>query len=150
MLRRGYEQDGVSTTSPFVDDAGLSAMFAEQKRNFLRDQSGMKQQLSTLQQLIGVMDPELYRHLDKAEGLNLFFCFRCVVSVRLMQSNLTTPTAGFSLHLSGSSRSTMFSVCGRSSGQTTTATTSCCSSHSLYSNRIEMSFSGTSLSSTRF
>jgi TBC1 domain family member 15 len=33
------------------------------KRNFLRDQSGMKQQLTTLQQLIGVMDPELYRHL---------------------------------------------------------------------------------------
>jgi hypothetical protein len=35
------------------------------KRNFLRDQSGMKQQLLTLQQLIGVMDPELYRHLGE-------------------------------------------------------------------------------------
>jgi hypothetical protein len=34
-----------------------------QKQNFLRDQSGMKKQLLTLQQLIGVMDPELYRHL---------------------------------------------------------------------------------------
>ncbi len=34
-----------------------------QKQNFLRDQSGMKKQLSTLQQLISVMDPELYRHL---------------------------------------------------------------------------------------
>jgi TBC1 domain family member 15 len=41
------------------------------KRNFLRDQSGMKQQLLTLQQLIGVMDPELYRHLGKIfSGLN--------------------------------------------------------------------------------
>ncbi|KAK0197171.1 rab-GTPase-TBC domain-containing protein [Armillaria mellea] len=34
------------------------------KQNFLRDQSGMKKQLLTLQQLIGMMDPELYRHLD--------------------------------------------------------------------------------------
>ncbi|KAH9900984.1 RabGAP/TBC [Cubamyces lactineus] len=49
------------------------------KRNFLRDQSGMKQQLSTLQQLISVMDPELYRHLEKTDGLNLFFCFRWIL-----------------------------------------------------------------------
>jgi hypothetical protein len=47
-----------------------------QKQNFLRDQSGMKKQLSTLQQLLQVMDPELYRHLEKTEALNLFFCFR--------------------------------------------------------------------------
>ncbi|KAI0748176.1 RabGAP/TBC [Daedaleopsis nitida] len=49
------------------------------KQNFLRDQSGMKQQLSTLQQLISVMDPELYRHLEKTDGLNLFFCFRWIL-----------------------------------------------------------------------
>ncbi|KAJ4488138.1 rab-GTPase-TBC domain-containing protein [Lentinula aciculospora] len=49
------------------------------KQNFLRDQSGMKKQLSTLQQLIEVMDPELYRHLEKADALNLFFCFRWVL-----------------------------------------------------------------------
>jgi len=49
-----------------------------QKQNFLRDQSGMKKQLSTLQQLLAVMDPQLYRHLEKVDGLNLFFCFRCV------------------------------------------------------------------------
>ncbi|TFK92109.1 RabGAP/TBC [Polyporus arcularius HHB13444] len=49
------------------------------KQNFLRDQSGMKKQLSTLQQLISVMDPELYRHLEKADGLNLFFCFRWIL-----------------------------------------------------------------------
>ena len=36
-----------------------------QKQNFLRDQSGMKKQLSTLQQLIAVMDPELYRHFGE-------------------------------------------------------------------------------------
>jgi hypothetical protein len=50
-----------------------------QKKNFLRDQSGMKQQLLTLQQLIEVMDPELFRHLEKTDGLNLFFCFRWVL-----------------------------------------------------------------------
>jgi hypothetical protein len=40
----------------------------------------MKKQLSTLQQLLQVMDPELYRHFEKTEGLNLFFCFRSVRS----------------------------------------------------------------------
>ncbi|KAI0362171.1 RabGAP/TBC [Trametes cingulata] len=49
------------------------------KPNFLRDQSGMKKQLSTLQQLISVMDPELYRHFEKTDGLNLFFCFRWIL-----------------------------------------------------------------------
>lgn len=49
------------------------------KQNFLRDQSGMKQQLSTLQQLIEIMDPELFRHLEKTDALNLFFCFRWVL-----------------------------------------------------------------------
>ncbi|KAJ3794460.1 rab-GTPase-TBC domain-containing protein [Lentinula aff. detonsa] len=49
------------------------------KQNFLRDQSGMKKQLSTLQQLVEVMDPELYRHLEKADALNLFFCFRWIL-----------------------------------------------------------------------
>ncbi|KAF8959030.1 RabGAP/TBC [Flammula alnicola] len=49
------------------------------KQNFQRDQSGMKKQLSTLQQLIEVMDPELFRHLEKTDALNLFFCFRWVL-----------------------------------------------------------------------
>lgn len=39
------------------------------KKNFLRDQSGMKKQLSTLQQLIEMMDPELYRHLGKHDAM---------------------------------------------------------------------------------
>lgn len=47
--------DLISPSSPFSS--------VLQKQNFLRDQSGMKQQLLTLQQLISVMDPELYRHL---------------------------------------------------------------------------------------
>ncbi|KAI6045667.1 GTPase-activating protein gyp7 [Pisolithus marmoratus] len=48
-------------------------------QNFLRDQSGMKKQLLTLQELISVTDPELYRHFEKADALNLFFCFRWVL-----------------------------------------------------------------------
>lgn len=35
------------------------------KQNFLRDQSGMKKQLATLQQLVAVMDPVLYKHLGQ-------------------------------------------------------------------------------------
>jgi len=64
-------------------DLYLTPLHLHQKENFLRDQSGMKRQLSTLQQLIGVMDPELFRHLEKVDGLNLFFCFRHVL-VRLI------------------------------------------------------------------
>ena len=54
----------------------IELTYVLQKQNFLRDQSGMKRQLSMLQQLLQVMDPELYRHFEKTEGLNLFFCFR--------------------------------------------------------------------------
>lgn len=50
-----------------------------QESNFLRDQSGMRKQLSTLQQLIQLMDPELYEHLEKTGSLNLFFCFRWIL-----------------------------------------------------------------------
>jgi len=39
----------------------------------------MKRQLSTLQQLIAVMDPELHDHLEKTGSLNLFFCFRWIL-----------------------------------------------------------------------
>jgi hypothetical protein len=60
----------------FPREIDYAYTFVLQKENFLRDQSGMKKQLSTLQQLLQVMDPELYRHFEKTEGLNLFFCFR--------------------------------------------------------------------------
>ena len=45
------------------DISPTASLFAKKKQNFLRDQSGMKKHLLTLQQLISVMDPELYRHL---------------------------------------------------------------------------------------
>lgn len=46
----------------------IRRLHCTQKQNFLRDQSGMKKQLSTLQQLIHVMDPELYRHLGSSRS----------------------------------------------------------------------------------
>ncbi|ORX40833.1 rab-GTPase-TBC domain-containing protein [Kockovaella imperatae] len=58
---------------------GLVGVMKMMETNFLRDQSGMRMQLSTLQQLIGVMDPELYSHLERTGSLNLFFCYRWVL-----------------------------------------------------------------------
>ncbi|KAF5330796.1 hypothetical protein D9619_005538 [Psilocybe cf. subviscida] len=61
----------------YEKELGMSSSTA--KQNFLRDQSGMKKQLSMLQQLIEIMDPELFRHLEKTDALNLFFCFRWIL-----------------------------------------------------------------------
>jgi TBC1 domain family member 15 len=56
----------VSKVLPLIFSVGGNNVFISlQKQNFLRDQSGMKKQLLTLQQLIGFMDPELYRHLGR-------------------------------------------------------------------------------------
>lgn len=49
--------------SPLANCVWASVDDNSQKQNFLRDQSGMKKQLATLQQLLAVMDPVLYRHL---------------------------------------------------------------------------------------
>ncbi|KAF5095747.1 hypothetical protein D0Z03_001766 [Geotrichum reessii] len=49
------------------------------ERNFLRDQSGMRQQLLTLDQLVQLMLPELYKHLEKADSTNFFFFFRMLL-----------------------------------------------------------------------
>ncbi|KAK7749608.1 GTPase activating protein [Cytospora paraplurivora] len=49
------------------------------ERNFLRDQSGMRTQLTTLDQLVHFMDPKLWEHLEKAESINFFFFFRMLL-----------------------------------------------------------------------
>lgn len=49
------------------------------ERNFLRDQSGMRAQLVTLDQLVALMDPKLYQHLQKADSTNFFFFFRMLL-----------------------------------------------------------------------
>ncbi|BEI80939.1 hypothetical protein CcaverHIS002_0200990 [Cutaneotrichosporon cavernicola] len=58
---------------------GLVGVMKQMESNFLRDQSGMRRQLSTLQQLIALMDPELHAHLERTGSLNLFFCFRWIL-----------------------------------------------------------------------
>ncbi|XP_076054013.1 TBC1 domain family member 15/17 isoform X2 [Oratosquilla oratoria] len=45
-------------------------------RNFDIDQSGMKQQLLDLHQLLRVVDPELMSYLEARDSSNLYFCFR--------------------------------------------------------------------------
>ncbi|KAI1420140.1 GTPase-activating protein GYP7 [Xylaria sp. FL1777] len=49
------------------------------ERNFLRDQSGMRNQLLTLDHLVHFMDPKLYAHLQKADSTNFFFFFRMLL-----------------------------------------------------------------------
>ncbi|KAK8191044.1 rab-GTPase-TBC domain-containing protein [Phyllosticta capitalensis] len=49
------------------------------ERNFLRDQSGMRLQLLTLDQLVQLMDPTLYLHLQKLDSTNFFFFFRMLL-----------------------------------------------------------------------
>eukprot|EP01135_Chromosphaera_perkinsii_P011270 Nk52_evm51s2367 gene=Nk52_evmTU51s2367 len=46
------------------------------ENNFAVDQNGMHSHLNNLRELIRVMDPRLFKYLEKHEGLNLFFCFR--------------------------------------------------------------------------
>lgn len=50
-----------------------------QEPNFLRDQSGMRAQLLTLDHLVQLMDPQLYLHLQSADSTNFFFFFRMLL-----------------------------------------------------------------------
>lgn len=49
------------------------------ERNFVRDQSGMRLQMKTLNELTQFMLPEFYLHLEKCESNNLFFFFRMLL-----------------------------------------------------------------------
>jgi len=61
------------------DDAvafwGFVCFMSRMERNFLRDQSGMRSQLLTLNHLVQLMDPQLYLHLQSADSTNFFFFF---------------------------------------------------------------------------
>ena len=65
------------------DDAiafwGFVGFMKRMERNFLRDQSGMRLQLVTLDELCAVLDPVLYAHLLKLDSTNLFFFFRMLL-----------------------------------------------------------------------
>ncbi|QSL65991.1 hypothetical protein MERGE_003128 [Pneumocystis wakefieldiae] len=47
--------------------------------NFSKDQSGMRKQLMILDQLIQLMDPKFYTHLENTSSTNLFFFFRMLL-----------------------------------------------------------------------
>ncbi|KAF3931378.1 hypothetical protein ABW19_dt0200332 [Dactylella cylindrospora] len=83
----GYVQGMSDLLAPiyavFQDDAVAFWAFVgfmdRMERNFLRDQSGMRAQLVTLDQLVMLMDPALWKHLEKAESTNFFFFFRMIL-----------------------------------------------------------------------
>ncbi|GAA6041509.1 hypothetical protein JCM8097_001914 [Rhodosporidiobolus ruineniae] len=86
---RNYVQGMSDLFSPLYvvldgDQALSYACFEEvmrrQQDNFRSDQAGMREQLAALQGLIRVMDRGLYRHLEETGSLNLFFCFRWILT----------------------------------------------------------------------
>ncbi|KAI4908900.1 hypothetical protein J4E90_008637 [Alternaria incomplexa] len=83
----GYVQGMSDLLAPIYavmqDDAvafwGFVGFMERMERNFLRDQSGMRKQLTTLDHLVQLMDPKLYLHLQSAESTNFFFFFRMLL-----------------------------------------------------------------------
>lgn len=83
----GYVQGMSDLLSPlyavFQDDALAFWCFVEfmkrMSRNFVRSQAGMRTQLSTLDQLVQLLDPKLYVHLQKLDSTNFFFFFRMLL-----------------------------------------------------------------------
>ncbi|KZF21405.1 RabGAP/TBC [Xylona heveae TC161] len=83
----GYVQGMSDLLAPIYavmqDDAvafwGFVSFMNRMERNFLRDQSGMRAQLLTLDHLVQLMDPKLYLHLQSADSTNFFFFFRMLL-----------------------------------------------------------------------
>lgn len=57
----------------------FSKFMERMERNFVRDQSGMRIQMTTLNRLLQFMLPNLYKHLEKCEAIDLFFFFRMLL-----------------------------------------------------------------------
>lgn len=83
----GYVQGMSDLLSPlyavFQDDAIAFWCFVNfmkrMSRNFVRSQAGMRAQLNTLDQLVQLLDPKLYLHLQKLDSTNFFFFFRMLL-----------------------------------------------------------------------
>jgi TBC1 domain family member 15 len=83
----GYVQGMSDLLSPlyavFQDDQVAFWAFVKfmerMSRNFVTSQSGMRSQLSTLDQLVQLLDPKLYLHLQSADSTNFFFFFRMLL-----------------------------------------------------------------------
>lgn len=83
----GYVQGMTDLLSPlyvtFQDESLTFWAFVNfmdrMERNFLRDQSGMKNQMLTLNELVQFMLPDLFKHLEKCESTDLYFFFRMLL-----------------------------------------------------------------------
>nr|POF17576.1 gtpase-activating protein gyp7 [Quercus suber] len=83
----GYVQGMSDLLAPIYaieqDDAvafwGFVGFMDRMERNYLRDQSGMRLQLLTLDHLVQLLDPKLYQHLAKLDSTNFFFFFRMLL-----------------------------------------------------------------------
>lgn len=83
----GYVQGMTDLLSPlyvtFQDESltfwAFTNFMKRMERNFLRDQSGMKKQMLTLNELVQFMLPDLFKHLDKCESTDLYFFFRMLL-----------------------------------------------------------------------
>ncbi|PNS14404.1 hypothetical protein CAC42_3690 [Sphaceloma murrayae] len=83
----GYVQGMSDLLAPIYavmqDDAvafwGFVGFMERMERNFLRDQSGMRLQLTTLDHLVQLIDPKLYLHLQSVDSTNFFFFFRMLL-----------------------------------------------------------------------
>ncbi|KAK6199963.1 GTPase activating protein [Scheffersomyces amazonensis] len=83
----GYVQGMTDLISPlyvtFQDESltfwAFVKFMTRMERNFVRDQSGMKIQMNTLNKLLQFMLPNLFKHLEKCESIDLFFFFRMLL-----------------------------------------------------------------------
>ncbi|KAI7892033.1 GTPase activating protein [Mucor mucedo] len=80
----GYVQGMSDLLSPLFAVIGeeplafwaFSGFMDRMKSNFYTDQSGMHKQLLTMDLLLQFMDPSLYKHFQRTDSCNFFFCFR--------------------------------------------------------------------------
>ncbi|CAR21696.1 GTPase-activating protein GYP7 [Lachancea thermotolerans CBS 6340] len=83
----GYVQGMCDLLSPIyyiLQDEELSFwafvnFMRRMERNFLRDQSGIRDQMMALTDLCQLMLPKMSAHLAKCDSSNLFFCFRMLI-----------------------------------------------------------------------
>lgn len=83
----GYVQGMADLLSPIYYIIGDEALafwcfvnfMDRMERNFLRDQSGIRDQMITLTELCQLLLPKLSEHLNKCDSSNLFFCFRMLL-----------------------------------------------------------------------
>ncbi|KAJ2898795.1 GTPase activating protein [Coemansia aciculifera] len=54
----------------------FTAFMKRMRSHFLRDQTGMQDELTTMAHLVEIANPQLFRHLDKCDASNMFCCYR--------------------------------------------------------------------------